>query len=520
MALTAAVIAGVVGAAAPAMAADHPDILIAAHELRGFIDPGRDISNRGAMTSSNTFDGLVVRDVYDTEVSLAPSLATEWEQVDPTTWRFTLREGVTFHNGDALTAEDVVFSFDRFLEGWHPQFINIREAFFSNLKDVTALSATEVEIVTHRDDPILPVRLATEQAFIVPRDYIMGLSPGGTDAPPTPEAFDAFGRKPVGSGPYRVTAFEPETRLVWERNEDYWSVKPPVQRIEIVEVPEVASRIRGLEQGQFNFITNIPPDHALPFDGREGFRRIGVLNNLFFIMFVKSEQPATDDARIRRAIHYAIDRQAIVDALWAGLAEVPTHHGFAVYGDQYDADHVTVDFDPSKARALIAEAGYDGEEIVLWTRHEGYADRVAVAEIVQQMLAAVGLNVKLMLEQSWSQRDPNVDMGMWTNPMYFPDPTGSLGIMWGPNGFGVNRGLWKPDIADFENRWNDAIYQADRSKRREMIYGLLKEIEQERPYILLYRPHESYITADEIRWKPPVSNRPYVLNFHADAFAP
>jgi len=522
LALRSAILAGTCLAltigAMPAKAQSHPDLSIATHELRGFIDPGRDISNRGAMTSSNTFDGLIVRDFYSDEVVLRPGLATHWEQVEPTRWLLTLRDDVTFHNGDRLTAEDVKFSFDRFLEEWHPQFINIRRAFFSNLEAVNVLSPTEIEILTVRDDPALPVLLATEQAFIVPRDYILSLSTLGDHGAPQPDAFDAFGRDPIGSGPYRVAEFAPESRLVWERNADYWGDMPPVERIEIVEVPEVDSRLRGLEQGQFNLVTNIPPDQALPFDQRPEFRRIGVLNNLFFIMFIKSEQPATRDARIRRAINHAIDRQVIVDALWAGLSEVPAHHGFPAYGDQYDPDYSSLQYDPELARQLIAEAGYDGTEIVLWTRQDGYADRVIAAEVVQQMLTAVGLNVSLMLEQSWSQGDPNVDMGMWTNPMYFPDPMGSLGIMWGPNGFGVNRGLWVPQIENFEERWNAALYQPDREQRREDYYELLREIEQESPYVLLYRPYESYIASSDVTWQAPTASRPYVLNFQADAF--
>jgi|GEM_PF-4166031 len=158
--------------------------------------------------------------------------------------------------------------------------------------------------------------------------------------------FDEASINPVGTGPYRAVSFTPDERIELERFEDYWGAPAELDRVEMVHVPEVASRVTGIVNGEFDLATNIPPDQASALDV-EGVETMGVTWPMFHVYVIAMNTAPTDDPRVRRAMRLCTDREALVEGLWDGKAGVPTAHQFPEH-PLYDASLNFIEHDPGR----------------------------------------------------------------------------------------------------------------------------------------------------------------------------
>ena len=147
-----------------------------------------------------------------------------------------------------------------------------------------------------------------------------------------------WARKPVTTGPYKVVELKPDVSLTLEAHDEYWGGRPPLKRIRFLEVPEVASRINGLLSGEYQFACDIPPDQIAGIEKNAAFEVQGgtILNHRLTVFDKNHAQLA--NPLVRRAFTHAIDRQAIVDSLWAGRTRVPKGLQWEFYGDMFNAD--------------------------------------------------------------------------------------------------------------------------------------------------------------------------------------
>ena len=347
------------------------------------------------------YDTLIQRD-WANGGGLIPGLATSWTQVDETTLELTLREGVVFQDGSPFTANDVKFTFDRTLEG------NARLAATGRygLAEVQVVDDLTVRMITDGPRGTLLSLIADLGSEIVPATYFQQLG------------YEAFQRMPIGTGPYRVTEFIPDTRITLTAHTDYWGGAPAVSNVEIRPIPEVSTRVAALINGEIDMAMDLPPDQipTVEEDGRFAVSTVSPLN--INILAIVGTNPPVDRREVRQALNISIDRQSIVEQLFGGLAVWPT--GLQSTLDPLYIERPQIPYDPDGARRLLETAGYAGEEIRLaYDSPNYYPLEQEWTEVIVAGWAGVGLNVT-MSPLELSQREAITaedDWGLYTTSM-------------------------------------------------------------------------------------------------------
>lgn len=492
------------------------DLTVAAANVSSYLDPGRDHSNVGSQFYFNSFDPLIHKDYSAAEQIFVPGLATEWDLVEPTVMELKLREGVVFHDGTTMTADDVVFSLNRMFQADFPPYqVRMRDR-LANFDHVEKVDDLTVRVHVKRPEPLFETLLNLQQTFVIPEAYVKSLA-GDPDALEHDD-FEAFSLAPVGTGPYRVAEFVPGQKIVWERHDDFWGDQAPLERVNVIHVAETASRITALRTGEADIATNIAPDQLSLIENDPNMKAVGGQTALFHVMIMNMNHPKLEDPRIRQALSLAIDRDLLNDALWLGKAHVPSTHTMEEYGDLYMPELETFTYDPERAKELLEEAGYDGFEITFDTQGSYYTNGYLAAQAITEMWGAIGINASIRDLPSWTGNTPEMMTRNWSNPMYFADPFGSFGVMWAPNGPSESEGRFNTD-AEYAASWDRFRYSHDVAERRAAYADLMERIAANPPVLPLYRPYESWAMNNGIEWAPKQGHIPYVLDFRAGSIA-
>lgn len=498
---------------------NRPSITIAVQKVSNSntLDVLREQSNVGErIFFSSIWEGLIGRNWLG-GLKPVPALATEWKRIDDTTVELKLRQGVKFHNGDEMTAEDVAFSFgpERMFGNSpataHGKTIPIREMIpgFAG-KELPA----EIPAVARRAWPAL-IKVDVVDKYTVrfvnasPDVTMEGrISRYGSEIMSRRDYADAktwldWARKPVTTGPYRVVEFKPDNSLTLEAHDEYWGGRPPLKRIRFVEVPEVSSRVNGLFAGDYQFACDIPPDQITQIEKNAAFEvQGGTILNHRLTVFDKNHKQLVDP-RVRRAFTHAIDRQAIVDSLWAGRTVVPKGLQWDYYGDMFIADWAPPAYDPELARKLLKEANYKGDPIPYRLLNNYYTNQVPTAQVLVEMWKAVGLNVEIRMVENWSQimeRNDARAIRDWSNSAPFNDPVSSIVAQHGPNGQQQQIGEYKND--ELNTLSVELETSTDRSRRRQVFQRLLQIAEREDPaYTVLHQNATFTAKPKSIAWK-------------------
>ncbi|MDO9524905.1 MAG: ABC transporter substrate-binding protein [Gemmobacter sp.] len=488
-------------AVTPSLAAQAADLNIALQTMFDKFDPSS-WGNNGAPLLYNVYDTLIERDPFSSPVVYKPGLATEWTRIDPLTWELKLRDGVKMHDGTTMDAEDVAYSLNRIFRHEEPQFISPWGTFFYNLDRVEVVDPLTVRIVSIKPEPLFEAIISLRTAGIVSKEYY------------DEHGFEYATRFPIGSGPYRVTEFTPGDRAVLERFDDFWGEKAPLDRVTFQLVEEVASRVTGLANGEFDLITHIPPDQQAALDSA-GLNSFGVTWPMFHVWIVSQTRPPTDNAKVRQAMRLCTDSQALVDGLWGGLAHVPKAHQFEEYGAPFYMPELDLQkHDIAKAKRLLAEADYKGEPIVAQFTQSYYLYGDLAAQVIQQQWQECGLN--LQLEQIEQYDYDKLHIRAWSNPMYYPDPMGAMDVHWSPNSSFTRSGpMWQPTHPDWAPTFETARFGETVDARKDAYRKLLDLDQEEAGWILLYEPHEIFGFREGVEVRIPVAYRPYVLPLRA-----
>lgn len=495
-----------------ATAANAQELKVGVQNMAPWLDPGRDFSNVGSQFYINSFEPLVGKDHTSAASVWQPGLATGWTIISPTVMELKLRPGVKFQNGDPVTADDVAFSLDRIIHATFPPYTIRQRDTLPNLRAVEIVDATTVRVIATKPEPLFETLMNTQQTMIVSKRYIMSLT-GKPDVLEDSD-YEAFALKPMGTGPYKVTEFVPNQRLVWERFDGYWGEKAPFAKVTVTRIPELSGRITALKNGEVDLITNVPPDQLSVLEGDKALHVEGMVTPLFHVVIFNTENPQMADARLRRALSLAIDRKTLNEALWQGKAVVPTSHTYSQFGALYMPELNTFEYNPEEAKRLLKEAGYSGMVIRFDTAAAYYTNGLLAAQAIQEMWAAVGVKSELKVDDAWTGNKPDMMARNWSNPMYFPDPTGSFGIMWAPTGNSATEGRFKPD-AKYVEMWERFRYSTDLATRKQAYTELMGWIRNDPPVLPLYQPYESFAMRRTIAWKPLPGHIPYVLDFRA-----
>jgi peptide/nickel transport system substrate-binding protein len=499
--------------AALPFAAGAQEITVVAANMSSYLDPGRDHSNVGSQFYFNLFDPLIHRDYTKVEPEWLPGLAVAWELVGPTTMELKLREGVKFHNGATMTADDVVFSLNRMFQATFPPYQVRQRDRLGNFERAEKVDDLTVRVHTKREETLWETLLNLQQLFIVPEAYIKALA-GDPNAIENDD-YEAFSLAPVGTGPYRLAEFVPGERVVYERFDDFWGEAAPLERVTVRHVPETASRLTALRTGEAHIATNIAPDQLALIEADPGLKAESTTTALFHMMIFNVNHPKMQDPRIRRALSLAIDRDLLNESLWLGKAVVPSTHTLEEFGPLYMPELRTFYYDPDEAKRLLAEAGYDGFEVVYDIHSPSYyTNDTLAAQAIMEMWAAVGVNGRINATPKWTGNDPNMMVRTWSNPMYFADPAGQFGVMWAPGGPAESEGRFNTD-ADYAAVWERFRFSTDIEARRAAYAELMERIKVDPPFLPLWRPYESGAMSAAVNWKPLPGHIPYVLDFRA-----
>jgi peptide/nickel transport system substrate-binding protein len=328
------------------------------------------LSGVGTVLRSNVTQALTVINP-DTGV-VEPQLATEWDQVDDSTWTFTLREGVTFQDGEPFDAAAVAFGIDRAM---NPDLAcTVASDQFSGQEvTVTAIDDLTVEIATSTPSPILPKALS----FM---DF---------PSPKTP--LDAKQPTAVGTGPYTIAEQSPDG-IVLERWEDYWGDLPAVQTANYSWLTEASARSALAKTSDASIVYGMLPQDA----GVDGVVQYTTTDTLQYRM--STNIAPLDDIRLREAINLAIDREGIIASAMGGLGE-PASQITGPYNEGYNDTIPLYEFDPDRAKALVDDARAAGvavdTPITIYERAGHFPGIAAVDQAMQAQLAAIGLTVEI-----------------------------------------------------------------------------------------------------------------------------
>ena len=474
---------------APASAQVPRDVVVIGMEAEPpGLDPGQALGLHTLRVTHEIFETLVTTPPDSTDV--VPGLAESWQtSPDGLAWTFKLRRGVQFHDGTPLDAAAVKFTYDRIIDKAHPHYKSGKWSFIvgylSSVKSVDVVDPLTVRLNLKYPTSSLLALLALPNCGIV--------SPTAFAKAPAD-----FNFRPVGSGRYKFDSWERGSRLVLTRNEHYAGTKGLPKTLVYRGIPEANARVTELLTGGVDLILPIPPDFVERLDKAPGvtvYKKLGL--TVWYVGLNVGQKPFTD-RRVRQALNYAVNKEAIVRDILKGTGVVAT--GPLLPGTWgYEPNVKKYPYDPASARRLLAEAGYpDGFAVDFWVPESGSGMQapVEMATVIQANLAAVGVKAALrtfewgsylgklrsdapaMFTLSWFLKSEDPDLSMY--PLFFSKNTPL------------------PNRSNYDNRDVDqfllqARQMADREKRAELYRQAQRLIVEDAPWIFV--DHEVQVIA-------------------------
>jgi peptide/nickel transport system substrate-binding protein len=352
------------------------------------LDPHKTAGTLTFQTLKSIYDTLVEPDM---EGNIIPALASSWQiSEDSLTWTFTLRRDMTFHNGDKLTSGDVKATLERVMD---KATASPRASDFAAIKSVE--TPDDYTVVLRLSAPAVPLlaTLASGWGAILPRSLI--------------QAGHDFASKPVGTGPFVFKEWVRDNKIVLQKNRSYWMKGlPKLDGVEFDIIPERAVQVQGLISGQIEATEMVDVEDLPVLEASPKVKIEKMMTSLILVMGINCSRPPLDDLRVRQAINLAIDKQKVLDVAYGGGMPIAT---FMNYGNTFYKDFTSLyPYDPDRARSLLAKAGVGKDTVLQMLVPSNYPPHVKAAEMYQQMLEQVGLNVKLQL----------IDWSAWISDVY------------------------------------------------------------------------------------------------------
>lgn len=343
-------------------------IVIAIADEPSTLDPQATEDGNERAVTDNIYETLVRRNSETNE--LEPLLAVELPtQVDDTTWEFTIREGISFTNGEPFNAEAAAYSINRVMD---PEYNSAQVDFYGGITGAEAVDSTTLRVTTSDLDPVFPARM-----------YRLKM------VPPVASDDAAFTENPVGTGPYSMVEWKRGEEVVLTANPDYWGEAPAITDARIRFIPQSGTRVAGLQTGEIDLATLIPPEQA--GDAPKSMSREGIE---FPVYRLKNYEGVLMDPRIRQAMNYAVDKEAIANDLFSGFASVAACQPLTTAHFGYNDELEAYPYDPDRARQLLEEAGYAGETVTLLGATGRWLKDAEMSEVVIAYLTDVGFNIE------------------------------------------------------------------------------------------------------------------------------
>ena len=479
------------------VAEEGKTVTIGMNELVTSLDPPTDWAIAATWIHMNLFDCLVWRDRATGE--FAPWLSESYENIDDSTWRFTLRQGVTFHNGEEFNADAVVYTYQRIKDD--ETMITYNQWTF--IDAINVISPYEVEIVTTSPEPAFLSKMAGTGC--------------GIQAPVAGAAQKESGAEytPIGTGPFKLVEFVRDDHITLAANEDYWQGAPAIDTLIWRSIPEVSTRVANLLTEDVDLVVSVPAQDWDRVNENEGTTVKEFLTTQVMLLALRAGPSSkwedwtgvTSDPRIRQAIGYAIDRQAIIDLIGGMGIPVLSRVTPPTLGSDPSLINNVGEYNPEKAMELLAEAGYNGEPIP-FQASTSWVYQKEVAEAVAAMLQAVGLNIELEV----------MDVTTFREQVYFPYRNAGIYMDALGNSFfdpwiavlsersdRRERSGWSGPLADQADALiRDAAVDMNPETRAQKYVEIQKLINEDAVSIYLYQMYDTVGMSENLQWDPPL----------------
>jgi len=396
----------------------------------------------------NIFEGLVR---IDQTGAVQPGLASSWTiSDDGLTYRFSLVEGVTFHDGTPFDAEDVKFTFDRLLAD---DSVNAQKALYTPIESVTVVDAQTVEFTLSRPDGLLLFNLGRGDAVIV-----------------APESAESNANEPIGTGPFAFVQWDRGSRVILEQYGPYWGEKPALTKASYVFIGDTATMTNALLAGDIDGTNNFAPEALAVFEGNPQFNVLVGSTEGEPILATNNAKAPFDKLEVRQAMAHALNRKDIIEGATYGYG-VPIGTHFAPHNPDYLDLTNTYPYDPAAAKTLLADAGFpDGFSATLKLPPLNYAQ--LSGQIIASEFAKIGIKLELInmewapwLEDVFANKDFDLtiishvepfDIGIYANPDYY---------------FGYNN----PEVQALNETLNATTDEAQRKVLAQQIQTIIAE---------------------------------------------
>lgn len=450
------------------------------------LDPIAVTDGESLKVTKNVFDTLV--DFGQQDVEIHPGLATEWEvSPDGLVYTFKLREGVKFHDGTDFNADAVVFNFERWANGDEESFYYYG-SMFGGYGDDEKHVIKEVKAV----DP-LTVQFTLKKP-LTPFLKNLAMSPFGIASPDAVKKHgDKFGENPVGTGPFVFVEWKRNERIVVEKNPNYWKEgQPKLGKVVFVTIPDNTARLNALLSGEIHLADGLNNTDKGQLEGNSNFAAINrPPMNVGYLGLTNTRGPLKD-VKVRQALNYAVNKQEIIDAFFAGQAD-PAINPMPSSIEGFNSNVKDYEYDPEKAKALLAEAGYpDGFEMDLWAvpiPRPYMPEGQKTAEILQAQFAKVGVKAKIVSFE-WATyldkaRKGEADAFLlgWTGDN--GDADNFLNVLLSGDKIDSNN-YARYNNAEVTKLLADAQSELDMKKREEMYHKAQELIKADAPWVPLF----------------------------------
>lgn len=470
------------------------------------LDPANHRKRETETIIRNMYDGILTRDA---DMKVVPQIAESFTQVSPTVYDFKIRDGIKFHDGSSLTAEDVKFTLDRLtVDGaMGDGQTSPRKSLLGPLESVEVVDGNTVRINLSEPWPILPAMLPFQE--VVSKDFVEKAGSSG------------MATEVNGSGPFKLVEWRKGDSIIMERFEDYYGGSteiPPVgpacvDRVIFKVIPESASRVAALLAGDVDIINELPPFSMAQVENNPNTDVMTVNGTRSFFIAMNLEGEHFDDIKVRQAAAHAIDKDLIIDKILGGNAAriegilSPDAFGAAPGLPQYE-------YDPEMSKKLLAEAGYpDGIDVTMDVEGAFKDTAEAVASLLTKggIRTTVAVGEGAQLAEKWRTKgEPK------SGDMYFTswgngslDPFDIFTPTHRTNDRGNSAGYAN---AELDKILDEAAIELDTTKRAEMYHEAEAMVNADLPYVYLWVPQDIYGVSKRLKgWKPSADSR---INLH------
>ncbi|MFD1018345.1 ABC transporter substrate-binding protein [Thalassobacillus hwangdonensis] len=433
------------------------------------LDPHKTPAHSSVRIYSQVYSGLVQ---FDENMEVQGDLAKDWEQPDESTYIFNLREGVTFHNGNEMTAEDVKYSFERIMAEETASHI---ASYFSNVESIEVLGDYQVQFNLKSADATFLSNLTNASAAVVDQTVV--------------EENEDLQQVAVGTGPFKFVEWVPDNKVVLEKNEDYYNEDlPKLSKVEYYTMKDESARLSAIRTGEVDLTTLTAKSSSL-LENQDNLTVKDYQSLEYSYVGFNVDVEPLNDAKVRQALSLATNRESIADIVWNGDAVVsgpvaPSMGDWSIDVKEHELYSNNLD----KAKQLLEEAGYaDGFDITITTAST-YADMVDTAQILKQQWAEIGVNADIEQVEwgayidTWLNTSADVLIGRNGSGT---DPDRALSYFFHTEG---SANVWNYSNTNFDELVEKGKVTTDKEKRKEIYTEAQELLLEDSPNLFLVSP--------------------------------